>query len=217
VVMAWIILPTAGELTNTGYGLALVAKVSLVLVVIGLGAFNRFGLVPAVQQRSDADAHGGQETARRWLGRVVLAELAVLLAVVGVTAVMVTRSPLQPATAAAPATAGSRQNLTVQLSGDGGVVEVAVAPARAGFNTIDLVLRDIEGRIVNPIEAPVVELSQHDAHVGPLRPDVLPLAIGRYQANTDLAIAGDWELSVRFRISDFESVSGSAAVTIGQD
>ena len=49
VLMAWIVLPTAGELTSTGYGLALIVKVALVaLVVIALGGFNRFLLVPLV-------------------------------------------------------------------------------------------------------------------------------------------------------------------------
>ena len=96
VTMAWIILPSAGELTSTGYGLALILKVALVLVVIALGAFNRYRLVPAVEVRE----HGAvgrlrrSGAARRWLGNVVLAELVLLVAAVGVTAVMVTRSPL---------------------------------------------------------------------------------------------------------------------------
>ena len=47
--MAWIILPSIGELTSTGYGWALILKVVLVLVVIALGAFNRYRLVPAVE------------------------------------------------------------------------------------------------------------------------------------------------------------------------
>ncbi|HET9548111.1 MAG TPA: CopD family protein, partial [Desertimonas sp.] len=94
VAMAWIILPTAGELTSTGYGLALIVKVALVLVVVALGAYNRFRLVPAVDAREQSpDTADRVITARRWLGRVVTAELVVLVAAVGVTAVMVTRSP----------------------------------------------------------------------------------------------------------------------------
>ncbi len=50
VIMAWIVLPSVGELTSTGYGLALIVKVSLVAAVIGLGAFNRSQLVPAVSR-----------------------------------------------------------------------------------------------------------------------------------------------------------------------
>ena len=103
--MAWIILPTVGELTSTGYGLALILKVALVVVVIALGAFNRYRLVPAVDGREqgptdDSERSGG---ARRWLGNIVLAEFVLLIVAVGVTAVMVTRSPLSSVAAAAPA------------------------------------------------------------------------------------------------------------------
>ena len=60
VTMAWIILPSVGELTSTGYGLALILKVVLVLVVIALGAFNRYRLVPAVESRRQSSANGNE-------------------------------------------------------------------------------------------------------------------------------------------------------------
>ena len=44
--MALIILPELDDLVTTGYGLALLTKVALVIPVIGLGAYNRRRLVP---------------------------------------------------------------------------------------------------------------------------------------------------------------------------
>ena len=44
--MAWIVLPSLDDLVTTGYGLALLTKVALVIPVIGLGAYNRRRLVP---------------------------------------------------------------------------------------------------------------------------------------------------------------------------
>ncbi len=213
VAMAWIILPTAGELTSTGYGLALIVKVALVLVVVALGAYNRFRLVPAVDAREQSpDTADRVSTARRWLGRVVTAELVVLVAAVGVTAVMVTRSPLSSA-AAASGEATEVQQLTVPLS-DTGTADVTITPGRVGFNVVDIVLRDLGGRIVNPYEAPAVEFALPALDVGPLQPEVLPLGIGRYQATTDLGFAGTWDLSIRVRLDEFESVAGVATVTI---
>ena len=213
VAMAWIILPTAGELTSTGYGLALIVKVALVLVVVALGAYNRFRLVPAVDAREQSpDTADRVSTARRWLGRVVTAELVVLVAAVGVTAVMVTRSPLSSA-AAASGEATEVQQLTVPLS-DTGTADVTITPGRVGFNVVDIVLRDLGGRIVNPYEAPAVEFALPSLDVGPLQPEVLPLGIGRYQATTDLGFAGTWDLSIRVRLDEFESVAGVATVTI---
>jgi copper transport protein len=209
--MAWIILPTAGELTGTGYGWALMVLVALVVVVIVLGAFNRYRLVPAIDARDAAEEFAPpHDGARRLLRSIVVAELALLLVVVGVTSVMVTRSPLQ---STASAQAPSVEASTIALSG-GGTADVTVTPGRTGFNAVDVTLRDAEGRVVNPYEAPVVELALPELDVGPLTPEVLPLGIGRYQATANLGFPGAWELSLRVRIGEFESVAGSTTVTI---
>jgi copper transport protein len=218
VTMAWIILPSWGELTSTGYGLALIVKVALVVVVIGLGAYNRYRLVPGVDVRDGTPDEESPRTsrARRWLGNVVRLELVLLTAAVGVTAVLVTRSPLGSTTTAVASAppADSPDTATITLSDDAGTADVSVTPGRAGSNAIDLELLDAEGRVVNPYEAPVVELSLPAADVGPLRPELHPLGIGHYQAHVDLTIAGSWELTVRVRLDEFESVAGSTSVTI---
>jgi copper transport protein len=225
VTMAWIILPSAGELTSTGYGLALLVKVALVVVLITLGAFNRYRLVPAVDVRraapDDEPQQPPQARARRRLGNILRVELALLLSVVGVTAVMVTRSPLAATTAAAGAAAATNSETnemvmaSVTLSDDGGTAGVMVMPAGLGSNTIDIVLDDVEGRVIKPYEAPVVELSLPAADIGPLRPEVFPLGVGHYQANADLSFAGNWELTIRVRTSEFKSVVGTTTLTIG--
>jgi copper transport protein len=217
VVMAWIVLPTVGELTSTGYGLALVMKVALVIVVIALGAFNRWLLVPSV---SGPDA-------RLRLKQIVSAELGLLAVVVGTTAVLVTRSPVASSAAvpapasgpvaepAGPTTTAAPQVTTVELS-DGGSVEVSVTPAQVGTNRVDLVVRDREGRVINPIEAPSAEFEQIDLGIGPLRPDVTPTYIGEYTMDADLAVAGEWEVTIRVRTGEFDSVIGTTTIHVAE-
>lgn len=220
VVMAWIVLPTAGELTSTGYGLALVVKVSLVAVVAALGAINRCLLVPLISSAEPAaESSTATNAPRRRLNRILLGEAALLLAVVATTAVLVTRSPVVSSSAGAgpapngPTTTVAPQETTIDLS-DGGTVELSVSPTLAGQNTIELVLRDREGRIVNPLEAPTIELTEEALDIGPIRPEAAPRYIGEYTAQANL-VAGTWTVLVRIRVSDFESVSGSTNVTIG--
>ena len=50
--------------------------------------------------------------------------------------------------------------------------------------------------------------------VGPLEPEVLALGIGHYQATVDLGFAGTWDLQIRLRTDEFESVSGAATITV---
>ncbi len=215
VLMAWIVLPTAGELTSTGYGLALLLKVALVAVVVALGGFNRFLLVPMVSAADDASP----DAPRRRLSQIVTAELVLLLAVAATTAVLVTRSPIVSSASSpgvgpsGPTTTVPPQVTMIEMS-DGGTVELTLAPGLSGPNTVDLVLRDQEGRIINPIEAPTVEFTEETLDIGPIRPEATATYIGEYTAEANL-VAGTWTAVVRIRISDFESVSGFTTVTIG--
>lgn len=84
-LLAWRIMPGLGALTATGYGVTLLAKVGVVLLVAAIAAWNRFRLVPSVADDEPA--------ARARLRRTVAAEAWLLLLVVTVTGVLVSQSP----------------------------------------------------------------------------------------------------------------------------
>ena len=215
VLMAWIVLPTAGELTSTGYGLALLLKVALVALVVVLGGFNRFLLVPLVSSTPG----GSPEAPRRRLSQVVTAELVLLIAVVATTAVLVTRSPVASSAAApgagpaGPTTTLPPQVTTIEMS-DGGTVEFSFGPALAGPNEVHLMLHDREGRMINPVESPTVEFTEEQLDIGPIDAEIAPIYIGEYTGPVNL-VSGTWTVVVRIRVSDFESVSGSTSIVVG--
>ena len=202
--MAVIVLPAPGDLVRTGWGLALLAKAALVVPVIIMGAYNRRLLVPATSDRL-----------RTRLGRIVSAELLLLLAVVGVTSVLVTRSPVASSATPPAATAVPAEAVELPLSGDAGTVLFTVAPGRAGQNEIFLALRDPAGRPLEPADVPTVELTEPDLGVGPLRPIVHPLAVGEYHVIADLPLAGTYDMVVRVRVSDFEAATAETTLVIG--
>lgn len=82
-VLAWRILPGPGALVTTGYGLTLLAKLAVVAVVLAVAAWNRYRLVPGV----------AAAPARAQLRSTVLAEAALILVAVGLTALLVAQSP----------------------------------------------------------------------------------------------------------------------------
>lgn len=82
VALATVRLEAVSALWTTAYGLALLAKVAVVGVVGGLGAYNHFVVVPAL--RSDTEHPVVHHL--RWLGVV---EVALLVVVVGLTSVLV--------------------------------------------------------------------------------------------------------------------------------
>ena len=204
--MALIVLPSIDDLVTTGYGLALLTKVALVVPVIAMGAYNRRRLVPMVT--GDAPA----APARR-LGRIVVAELTVLLVVVGVTAVLVARSPVT-SSAAPTAVTTPPDAVEVPLSNGAGTASIAIAPARAGSNELRVSLVDAAGQPLEAVEPPTVELTEPQLGLGPLRPIVHPFGGGEYHVIAEIPLAGTWELSIRVRISDFEAASATTTVEI---
>ncbi len=134
---------------------------------------------------------------------------------------LVTRSPYKSVSAAAaptgapsgPTITAAPQTVIIEMS-DGGTVGLSLTPGTVGQNLVHLELRDAEGRIINPVEPPTVEFTQSALDIGPLRPEATPMNIGLYMVTVDLAVAGEWDVVVRVRVSDFESVSGSTTVTI---
>lgn len=217
VLMAWVILPGWGELTGTGWGLALLVKVGVVAVVVVIGAYNNRRLV------QPSEGEWNARTTRR-LALTVTSETVLLLLVVAITSVLVTRSPIgsaapPPAPTVPPGVTttvpGERQVLVITMT-DGGTAELIVSPARAGRNEVEVVLWDEEGRIVNPVEPPLLSFREPRLDVGPLEPALSPRYIGDYEAAVDLPFAGSWEVSLRVRVSDFESVAGSTTLDIGE-
>ena len=66
IALAWSEVRTLHALTSTGYGRVLMAKVAVVIVIGGLGAYNHFRLMPALKQ-------GKSKAALRRLGRTLRA------------------------------------------------------------------------------------------------------------------------------------------------
>ena len=84
-VLAWGEVRAVRAVTSTTYGWLLVVKTAIVALVVAAGAYNRFRLVPAVAAgRASGDGW-------RHLRRTVAFEAFALLAVLGVTGVLVGR------------------------------------------------------------------------------------------------------------------------------
>ena len=93
ITMSVIVLPSFNALADTGYGLALMVKIGLVLVLLAIGVKSRLVLVPAIEE---AEASGEPEPvdhAVRHLRRSVMIELVVFAMLLVATATLVGRSP----------------------------------------------------------------------------------------------------------------------------
>lgn len=209
VVLALRILsPDYRGLWSTGWGLALLVKVALVAVVVVLGWYNRARLVARV---GDAGGRGGQ-----LLRRIVMVEAVVLVAVVGTTSVLVTRSPVVGAAvprAEASAEPSDVVSVDVALLPAVGSASIRFDPARVGTTTVTVTLRDTGGPL-ETVDPPQLSLSFPELGLGPLAVALEPIGTGVYRGTATLAYAGDWTVALRARPSDFVSAAGEAAVSV---
>jgi copper transport protein len=191
-------------LWDTTYGQLLLVKLALVLPLLALGAYNNRFAVPRLKA---GIASAAERT--RFL-RAAGAELAVMVAVVGVTAVLVAEPPARAQVAPKGPFATTAPFGQLELN-------LVVDPAAAGRNQIHLYLTDRAGQPAEVAEA-TVAATLASKRIGPLRFQAHRLAPGHLTVHSaQLALAGDWQLRVQARRGEFEALTATVSVPIRKE
>ncbi|MGA9277429.1 copper resistance CopC/CopD family protein [Ilumatobacter sp.] len=204
VVLAVLIVPSVGALVSTTWGLALIVKSSLVLGLVGFGAYNRFVLVPVRGIEEEEFTPRRELRLRRTIG----AELALFTLVLATTGFLVGASPLDTSSSNTQQSVEAIRE-TVPLSSGTASVRFDLAPATVGRNDLNLAIQAMSDGLDDPapefIEEPVIQLRDLSGRIGPIDLAVHTTGPGNYHVVTDVPFAGDWRLEVRARTGDFES------------
>jgi copper transport protein len=204
-VQSIVHLRSFGDLVHTAFGRAVLIKIGLVVALLALGAINRRRSVPRLRALARDGAAPG--AAGRLLRSTLRGEVALVVAVLGVTAALVSYAP-PSALSAGPYAKTTR---TGPLE-----VELAVDPARTGTNAIHLYLfRATDGAPFAGTKELTVEASLPGKGIGPLKATVHRAGPGHYVADAMvLAPAGTWRLRVTDRVSDFDQHTADFEVPI---
>jgi copper transport protein len=189
-------LSALADLRQTPYGGLILLKALLLAVLVALAAVNRFRLVPALG-RGDARAADG-------LRRTIAGEIALVVCVAGVTAVLSQTPPPRPAAT----------GVVLSLHAGERSVELAVAPAHAGRNTIRATFGELDARRPEPAEV-ILEIANPGAGVEPIvrRPERVAPGVYRHEGG-ELAFVGTWTIAIHARIGDFDRVVFRAELAI---
>ena len=191
-------LESFSDFFDTAFGRALLAKIVLLLALIGLGAWNRGRARPRLAVLAIAGAPPGRTGAE--LRRVLRAEAALMAGVLGVTAALVSYAP--------PVGAGSGGGLPFSTSEDLGPaeMELTVDPARAGPNQVHMYLFNRrDGRQFDRVKQLDVRATLPEKGLGPLELRTEKGGPGHYVVRrAQLAPGGDWRLEVSARVSEFD-------------
>lgn len=177
-------------LLTTPYGLVLTGKLALVAALIGLGAFNRYRLTGAVVS--------GCASVRSLLTRIIVAEIAIVVAILATVALWRFTPPPRALAAAAA------QPASVHIHAEKAMADISVTPGRAGPVTIAVSLLDGE---FGPLAAKELRLalSQPEAGIEPIERQAIKQADGSWQVGElTLPVAGRWTIELEILVSDFE-------------
>ena len=228
VVQAYIDVRTLEGLLHTTYGALIIAKVALLLALIGLGWVNRERVLPALQRiaaggapgaatastpaviAGDARgvARGSAPGATGVLARRTLrSELTLMLVVFAVTAALIGYAP--------PIDAASGPFSTNTTFGPA-ELELTVEPAKVGLNTIHLYLIDAQtGSQFTATKELTAKAALPAKGIGPLPLRAIPAGPGHYIVSAaELSPGGTWEIQLTDRVSEFEEFSRNVKVPI---
>jgi copper transport protein len=201
LVLSWNEVRSVHNVGGTHYGTALLVKLGLVALLAAVGAYNRFRLMPAFEA-------GKASAALAQLRRTVVAEVVLVAAVVTATTVLVIVTPARTAVAGGPV------ERIVEM-GDLGEIQLVVAPAKAGFNEIHLYMYDRDQRPADLADTLTVDLSLPAAQLGPIERQATRAGPAHLQLNgNDLAVAGEWSITLKLRVDRFTEVTGHTTVPV---
>lgn len=205
VVQAYIDVRSFDGLLHSTYGVLVIVKVVLLLVLIGFGWANRLRILPALRRladRGESPGRGGAAARRSMRG-----ELVVMVAVFGVTAALVSYAP--------PIDAASGP-FSITTSLGPAELEMTVEPARVGLNTVHIYLIDAKtGVQFTATKEFTVTAKLPPKGIGPLPLQANLAGPGHYVLSSAvLSPGGTWQLLVTDRVSEFEEYSRTVLVPV---
>ncbi len=198
-------LTQVSQLWDIAYGREILAKIALLGLLAGLGHVNRRRVIPQLRRLADAGEAPGK--AGRVLRDTLRIEVLLVVAVLGVSGVLVDGIP--PVSAASgPFTRTTKLGpLDLQLTVD---------PARTGANEMHLYLfNPKDGSQFTGTKEITATVSLPAKDIGPLPVTLRPTGPGHYTADTiQFVPAGTWTLSITDRVSDFDQYSTTMEIPI---
>ncbi|KAA1418691.1 copper resistance protein CopC [Nocardioides humilatus] len=203
-LLGWRILGSWSALVDTTYGRLLLVKVGLALVVLGIAAWNRYGLLPRV---SDG-AHEARRRTTHLVGKVVLVEAALLVAILGVTGFLVEQPPRAEATTV-PATTGAK---VARVTVDDLQVLAVLDDIDGRRRGLTIQVQDLAGEPVDLHARPVVSVRNTDVDLGSV--PVAPTGTGTFRAVVTFPAPGEWEVQVSLKIDEFDNPVTALSVSV---
>ena len=189
--LVWIQLDRPDALWTTSYGEVLSGKLLGVLALLGLGAANRYVLVPQLQARRPGAAHP--------LAASIAIEFVLALAILGTVALWRFTPPPRSLIAA--------EASSIHFHGGQAMAQIDVEPVRARGADVSIEVLDGEFRPLAAQEVTIL-LSNSAAGIEPVRRAATNAGGSNWHIrDLRIPVGGRWSLRVDILINDFEKIT----------
>ncbi|MFZ9303679.1 MAG: copper resistance CopC/CopD family protein [Steroidobacteraceae bacterium] len=208
-------LGSPAKLFDNDYGTVLLTKIILVLVIIGIAAYNKINLTP----RLIANDVAGVSKIRR----TITLELMLYVIVLAAASALTVTTP--PRALVATGEAGAAEAKMAMMSGglvkrtlenDAGYsAEIELSPAKVGENMLMVTVKDPAGVIVQDATALEVTVALETAGISEVRLKAEAVGNGMWHVMIgETLIPGDWALTIDGYLTDYDKTSFSTTVTL---
>lgn len=197
VLLGWRIVGSWPRLFGETYGRLLLVKVALVLVVAAIAAVNRYRLLPRV---TGDTGHDVRRQGAALVRRAVVAEAALLVAVLGVTGFLTQKPPGGEPPAAAPT---ADTGVVTGVASDDLKVLAVLDPGPGLQRRLIVQVQNLAGDPLDLHDAPAVALRTSSVDLGEV--PLTPTGSGTYAADVVFPTTGTWKLQVSIRVDEFTS------------
>jgi copper transport protein len=205
-IITFIQVESPANMVNSDYGLRLLLKIILFLVVLSIAAINKIKLTPRLG--------AGDRSSAASMRRAITVEYGVMVAILVAAVSLTLPSPPRAMMAQANAAGGSSGMLKVSGESRGYVVNMEISPGKPGENMVMFSFTDAAG---NPVEMqrvdtswslPAAGLEGIDRGTEKMGPQMFHLM------TSDLILPGEWQVRVGAYVDDFDKVNITATVKI---
>ena len=214
-ILSWREVEVPSSLWSSSYGLTLLGKLAIGVVVLLTAWMVRRRLLPALLDVSPSSRDGDAIRSTSRIAAALRTEVVGLTVVLAVTAVLVNLVPARTdgATRTAESLAATPVDVTVPFGP--ALVNVTATPGRTGSNEIHVAFLDTSGRPADLAQSIEVVLELPEAGVGPLTAKAAPSGTGHFVITSQLLGApGTWQVTVVARMTEFDQERVALEMTI---
>ena len=216
VCVAIVQVQSFPALISTDYGVILLLKVGLVVLLLALATINKYWFTP----RIDKSASGSVLHLRRTIYVEVVLMAGVLILTTILTTVVPPRSIAivnrEDTYDVMSNRVDSPDDFATTMTQQGFILDVSVSPAQAGRSILTVTVKNEEGVAFSPV-AVNASLSLPALDIEAIKISLEPQGDGEYFADLrEIAIAGDWDLRIDVLVDDFTQLIYRMRVPIGQ-